>query len=51
MDENYEHLYEQTKKMLTMYQDELVPDCGWSASVQGTEQVLLLWCHPLDAPS
>lgn len=25
MAENYKHLYEQTKKMLTMYQDELVP--------------------------
>lgn len=25
MAENYKHLYEQTKKMLTMYQDELIP--------------------------
>ena len=25
MPENYKHLYEQTKKMLTMYQDELIP--------------------------
>ena len=25
MSENYKHLYEQTKKMLAMYQDELVP--------------------------
>ena len=25
MAENYKHLYEQTKKMLAMYQDELVP--------------------------
>jgi hypothetical protein len=25
MAENYKHLYEQTKKMLTMYQDEIVP--------------------------
>ena len=25
MDENYKRLYEQAKKMLTMYQDELVP--------------------------
>lgn len=25
MAENYKFLYEQTKKMLTMYQDEIVP--------------------------
>lgn len=25
MTENYKHLYDQTKKMLTMYQDELIP--------------------------
>ena len=25
MAENYKHLYEQTKKMLAMYQDELIP--------------------------
>ena len=25
MAENYKHLYEQTKKMLAMYQDEIVP--------------------------
>lgn len=25
MAENYKHLYEQTKKMLTMYQDNLIP--------------------------
>ena len=25
MTENYKHLYEQAKKMLTMYQDELIP--------------------------
>lgn len=25
MAENYKHLYEQTKKILAMYQDELIP--------------------------
>lgn len=36
MDENYKHLYEQTKKMLTMYQDELVP--GYRKKIEELEK-------------
>lgn len=35
MAENYKHLYEQTKKMLTMYQDELIP--GFRKKVEELE--------------
>ena len=36
MAENYKHLYEQTKKMLTMYQDELIP--GFRRQIEELEQ-------------
>jgi hypothetical protein len=36
MDENYKHLYEQTKKMLAMYQDELVP--GFRKQIEELEK-------------
>lgn len=36
MSENYKHLYEQTKKMLTMYQDELVP--GYRKKIEELEK-------------
>lgn len=49
MAENYKHLYEQTKKMLTMYQDELIP--GFRKKIEELEknQVKVLckdceWC-------
>ena len=35
MAENYKHLYEQTKKMLTMYQDELIP--GFRKQIEDLE--------------
>lgn len=35
MVENYKHLYEQTKKMLTMYQDELIP--GYRKQIEDLE--------------
>lgn len=35
MAENYKHLYEQTKKMLTMYQDELIP--GFRKTIEELE--------------
>ena len=35
MAENYKHLYEQTKKMLTMYQDELIP--GYRKQIEDLE--------------
>lgn len=38
MAENYKHLYEQTKKMLTMYQDELVP--GFRKQIEELEENL-----------
>lgn len=36
MAENYKHLYEQTKKMLAMYQDELVP--GFRKQIEELEK-------------
>ena len=36
MGENYKHLYKQTKKMLTMYQDELVP--GFRKKIEELEK-------------
>ena len=36
MAENYKHLYEQTKKMLAMYQDELIP--GFRRQIEEMEQ-------------
>ena len=36
MTENYKHLYEQTKMMLTMYQDEIVP--GFRKKIEELEQ-------------
>lgn len=36
MAENYKHLYEQTIKMLTMYQDELIP--GFRAKIEELEK-------------
>ena len=36
MPENYKHLYEQTKKMLAMYQDELVP--GFRKKIEELEK-------------
>lgn len=36
MAENYKHLYEQTKKMLTMYQDELIP--GFRKQIEELER-------------
>ena len=36
MAENYKHLYEQTKKMLAMYQDELVP--GFRKTIEDLEK-------------
>lgn len=35
MAENYKHLYEQTKKMLAMYQDELIP--GFRKTIEELE--------------
>lgn len=35
MVENYKHLYEQTKKMLAMYQDEIVP--GFRKTIEKLE--------------
>lgn len=35
MAENYKHLYEQTKKMLAMYQDELIP--GFRKTIEEME--------------
>ena len=34
--DNYKHLYEQTKKMLTMYQDELIP--GFRQKIEELEK-------------
>ena len=39
MAENYKHLYEQTKKMLTMYQDELVP--GFRKQIEELEETVV----------
>ena len=36
MAENYKHLYEQCKKMLAMYQDELIP--GFRKKIEELEQ-------------
>lgn len=36
MAENYKHLYEQTKKMLAMYQDELIP--GFRKKIEELEK-------------
>lgn len=36
MAENYKHLYEQTKKMLVMYQDEIVP--GFREKIEDMEK-------------
>ena len=36
MAENYKHLYEQTNKMLTMYQDELIP--GFRKQIEELEK-------------
>ena len=38
MAENYKHLYEQTKKMLTMYQDELIP--GFRKQIEELESTV-----------
>lgn len=42
MAENYKHLYEQTKKMLTMYQDELIP--GFRKQIEELE-AKSKWIH------
>ena len=36
MAENYKHLYEQTQKMLAMYQDELIP--GFRKKIEELEK-------------
>ena len=36
MAENYKHLYEQTNKMLAMYQDEIVP--GFRKTIENMEK-------------
>ena len=39
MAENYKHLYEQTKKMLTQYQDELIP--GFRKQIEELEETVV----------
>jgi hypothetical protein len=39
MAENYKHLYEQTKKMLAMYQDELIP--GFRKQIEELEATVV----------
>ena len=47
MAENYKHLYEQTKKMLTMYQDELIP--GFRKKIEELEARLAAIAEPSKA--